>query len=149
MKVGEGMFFDATLDPLREDLARIDGGLHEYNREFLGEEIVANSHRVMVALRDDGGELIAGIHGELYWDWLHIKTLWVTKERRGQGIGRELLRRIEQAALQNGFRGSHLETTSFQALDFYRKAGYEIFGTLDGKPAGSTWYFLKKDLTTE
>jgi hypothetical protein len=39
----------------------------------------------------------------------------------------------------------HLETTSFQALDFYLKNGYEVFGQLEGKPAGHTWYYLKKE----
>jgi len=86
------------------------------------------------------------VHGEIFWDWLYVKTLWVSTEYRGRGIGRHLLSEIEETALQRGFRGSHLETTSFQALDFYQKLGYEIFGELEGKPAGTTWYFLKKVL---
>lgn len=41
---------------------------------------------------------------------------------------------------------AHLETAEFQALAFYLKHGYEVFGRLPGKPAGHTWYYLKKDL---
>jgi hypothetical protein len=43
--------------------------------------------------------------------------------------------------MDHGFHGCHLEATSIQALDFYLEHGYEVFGALEGKPAGSTWYF--------
>jgi hypothetical protein len=48
--------------------------------------------------------------------------------------------------MSKGFLGSHTETADFQALDFYLKSGYEVFGKLEGKPKGTTWYFIKKVL---
>jgi ribosomal protein S18 acetylase RimI-like enzyme len=140
------MKYETIIDPAGQECALIDAGLREYNLEHLGPAIVSNNHQVAVMVRAENGDLIGGVHGEIFWDWLYVKTLWVSTEYRGRGIGRHLLSEIEETALQRGFRGSHLETTSFQALDFYQKLGYEIFGELEGKPAGTTWYFLKKVL---
>jgi hypothetical protein len=39
-----------------------------------------------------------------------------------------------------------LDTFSFQALGFYEKLGYRIFGELGDVAGGHKWYFLKKDL---
>jgi GNAT superfamily N-acetyltransferase len=90
--------------------------------------------------------VIGGIHGEIFYDWLHIDTFWVDETHRGQGIGTRLLAQIEETALGKGCHGSHLETIDFQALGFYLKNRYAVFGQLEDKPKGSTWYYLKKKL---
>ena len=139
--------YETVFEPSPEDQAAIDQGLHEFNLGHLGEQVIYNYHRVAVLARDQAGAVIGGVHGELCWEWLYIKTLWVARQRRGQGIGTRLLYGIERAAISKGFYRSHLETTSFQALGFYEKHGYEVFGTLVGKPEGSTWYYIKKSLS--
>lgn len=133
-------------DPERDALEPIDHGLHRYNVSHLGEEVIGNYHRVAVVTYDSMGDIVGGIYGELVWEWLHIDTLWVTETARGQGIGSELLRRLESEAVAKGFHHAHLETTDFQALGFYLRHGYEVFGELAGKPSGVTWHYLKKDL---
>ena len=143
------MDYQTVIDPSDQACAAIDDGLRVYNLEHLGQAMISNDHRVLVKVEDREGNLIGGVYGEMFWDWLHVKTLWVSKDHRGRGIGSALLRKVEQAALLRGFHGCHLETTSFQALDFYRKHGYEIFGELEGKPQGTTWYFIKKKLGQE
>jgi ribosomal protein S18 acetylase RimI-like enzyme len=140
------MNFETVFNPSQESLAPIDRGLHEFNLSRLGQEIIFNYHKVLVTARDEDGTLIGGIHGEMFSDWLHIDTLWVDEKHRGRGIGSSLLKQIEKAAVSNGFSGGHTETTSYQALGFYLKHGYEVFGELEGKPAGSTWYYIKKRL---
>jgi len=39
-----------------------------------------------------------------------------------------------------------LDTLSFQALGFYEKNGYEVFGSLDNVGRDYKHYYLKKDL---
>ena len=51
---------------------------------------------------------------------------------------------MEQYAQSKGISNYHLETTSFQALPFYQKQGYEVFGQLPDMPPGHISYFLKK-----
>lgn len=140
------MNYQTIFEPEPEDLRAIEQGLHAYNLAHLGAEVLYDYHRLAVVARDERGEVIGGIHGELVWEWLYIQSLWVDEGRRGQGIGSRLLATIEAAAVAKGFFRSHLETTDFQALDFYLRHGYEVFGRLEGKPAGVTWYYIKKDL---
>jgi len=55
-----------------------------------------------------------------------------------------LLEAAEQEAVKRGCRYAHVETHTFQAVDFYHKHGYIIFGELPDLPKGYTKYFLKK-----
>lgn len=90
-----------------------------------------------------GGRSSAGSSAR-YSGTLHIETLWVDGAYRGRDVGSELIRRAERMALSRGITRSHVETTSFQALPFYAKHGYEVFGQFE-KPVGHTWYYLKKE----
>jgi hypothetical protein len=39
-----------------------------------------------------------------------------------------------------------LDTFEFQALPFYERRGYRVFGTLDGFPPGYRRFYLQKSL---
>jgi len=52
----------------------------------------------------------------------------------------------EEEARRRGCHSVHLDTLSFQALPFYQKHGYAVFGALENHPVGHTRYFLKKKL---
>jgi GNAT superfamily N-acetyltransferase len=131
-------------DPTDGQIHPIRKGLWFYNRTRLGSETNDPYARLLIYARDDAGNLIGGVFGEAYWGWLHVDTLWVAEAQRGHDIGSMLLMQIEQAAAERGFPNSHVKTTDFQALAFYQKNGYEVFGTLENKPPGHTWYYLKK-----
>ncbi len=53
---------------------------------------------------------------------------------------------MEEYALSKNTTNIRLETTTFQALGFYVKAGYSVFGELADMPKGHTSYFLQKQL---
>ena len=140
------MEYESAFAPSDEIISAIDHGLHRHNVAHLGKEVIDNYAHVAVVARDEEGEIVGGIHGDLVWDWLYIRTLWVDEAYRGEGIGTQLLEQIEAIAISKGFYHSHLETTDFQALAFYRKNGYTTFGQLEDKPKGTTWYYIKKNL---
>jgi GNAT superfamily N-acetyltransferase len=139
--------YQTLLDPDAAALRPIDAGLHRHNLHHLGAATLSRYRRLAVTARDADGAFLGGVHGEVVWEWLYIHALWVAEAARGRGIGARLLAQLEAAARGEGAVGGHLETTEFQALDFYLKAGYTIFGELEGKPAGHTWYFLQKRWT--
>ena len=60
----------------------------------------------------------------------------------------QLLQKLEEYAFSKGITNYHLETTSFQALEFYKKQGYELFGELPDMPPSFTSYFLMKQAGT-
>ena len=44
-----------------------------------------------------------------------------------------------------GVHRAYLETTDFQALDFYVGLGYEVFAQLENQPPGHTCYYMKNE----
>jgi len=100
--------------------------------------------RFAILLRDAEDTLVGGLDGVIGWDWLFVDNLWVHDALQRQGRGADLLARGEHYAVEHGCHSVWLET--FQALGFYQKQGYTVFGTLSDYPAGQTRYFLKKRL---
>ena len=72
--------------------------------------------------------------------------MWIEEAYRGSGVGRKLIRAVEDLSMKHGVFRSHLCTASFQSLGFYKKRGYEVFGKLDDMPKGETEYYLHKHL---
>lgn len=122
-------------------------------REIVERLVAANNavaapenHRsVAVDVRLEG-QLVGGAAGYTHWGWLFVSHLWVAEDRRGHGVGSQLMSAIEQAARGRGAESAHVDTYDFQAVDFYKKAGYRIFGQLDGYPTGHTRFFLQKKI---
>lgn len=125
------------------DAEFIQEKLNQYNLRFAPPD---NHQALTLLARDQEGTIVAGLVGVTYWGWLHIEILWVDESLRQKGIGQRLLHSAEEEALQRACHYSHLETHTFQALGFYEKHGYQVFGELPDLPHGYTKYFLKKDL---
>src|SRR5271155_827404 len=102
--------------PSAEDCDAIGYALDAYNREFLGE---TGYSRMGVFVRNERGEIMAGLVGSTYAGWLYVADLWVHAELRRRGIGRELLAMAERRAVELGCHSVRLETLSFQAPEYY------------------------------
>ena len=96
--------------------------------------------------REDNGTLVAGLTGSTYWGYLYVGRLWTDLRFRNQGLGARLLEDAEKEALRRGCHSVHLMTGDFNALPFYLKRGYTVFGTLPDMPPGHTQYFMNKKL---
>lgn len=121
----------------------IAAGMMHHNEKHTG---TAEGQQLTVLARE-GETIIGGLWGEVFWGWLKVELVWVEERRRGLGLGRDLLRRAEQEALAKKAHHAYLDTFSFQALGFYMKEKYQVFGELPNWPMGHTRYFLQKALT--
>lgn len=121
----------------------IGRGVGAYNDQQVGDQ---NFQRVCFALYDTERQIVGGVLGEIYYDWLHVDLLWVKEELRNQGHGQRLLTRVEEEARQRGANNAFLDTFSFQAPDFYVRQGYRVFGELADFPAGHRRLFFSKRL---
>jgi DNA-binding MarR family transcriptional regulator len=76
-----------------------------------------------------------------------IKRMWVAESARGLGIGRRLLRELEQVARDSGARVAQLETNAalVEAITMYRSAGYAEVPAFNDEPFAHHW--LAKPLT--
>lgn len=105
-----------------------------------------NAHQKVFVIRDDQGQLVAGIVFVVHWYWLHVEILFVHEAYRGQGLGSQLLHRAETYAKTVGCIGAYLDTLSSQAPNFYPKHGYDVLAELEGFPPGPNRkvYFAKR-----
>jgi GNAT superfamily N-acetyltransferase len=117
--------------------------LDQFNVEQAGP---LDHTRLCYAVFDANQEVLGGIIGAVYWNWLYIDLLWLRDELRGKGYGHELLTQMEDQARRLGAKNVYLDTFSFQAPEFYRRHGYHVFGELPDFPAGHTRYFMTKAL---
>lgn len=140
------MNIEITTDPTPEDLEAISLGLQSFNAEYIGSVAAEIDCKFAVFARSEEGEVVGGIRAVAFWDWLYIELLWVSKKHRHGGIGKQLLDSAEEFALKNHFHRSRIETTSFQALEFYQRQGYEIYCELEDLPPGHTTFYMKKAL---
>ena len=92
-------------------------------------------------------KLVGGLISYIDWGrWLYIDTIWIDTNYRKQGIGQYLIKSAEQKAKNQGIKRARLWTFDFQALNFYQKLGYTVYGQLEDFPEGHTIYYLKKIL---
>ncbi len=128
----------------QQNIAEVSAMLNEYNKDC---GLVYDPKPLNVFIRDNrSGRVLAGLQGSTHWDWLRISLLAVHATARSKGLGTQLLQAAEGEALKRGCRYAFVDTYSFQALPFYRKCGYEVFGELPNYPDGHSRIFLRKEL---
>ena len=131
-------------NPQPEHFRTILDGVRSFNRAQTGNE---PPRPVAYFLRDESGRMVGGVQGSLWGRSMHIDALWVDQDYRGREFGSQLMTALEDYAASHGHPLVYLETTSFQALPFYRGLGYEVFGNLPEISKGESLFFLKKELS--
>ena len=104
-----------------------------------------------VAVADDGvapGEVVGmalwflnfstwrGTHG------IYLEDLYVQPAHRGTGLGRRILARLDQIALEHGCRAVRLDTSDYltPAVGLYRSAGYREVPAYNENPKADLWF---------
>ena len=73
---------------------------------------------------------IAGVGGlEIYGDQALLRSVAVRKEFQGQGIGKKLVRQVEEVAIQSGIKSLYLLTTTASVF-FNHWATYRLTATI-------------------
>lgn len=121
----------------------VQNGLFEANVQSTGDGTFGS---VFVSARDSSSTVIGGVIGEAYWGWVNFTTVWVDSVHRRRGLASQMLVAAEAEAVRLGYTEAYLDTFSFQSPNLYLRSGYEVFGKLDGFPAGSTRLFMRKTL---
>ncbi len=127
-----------------EDIRYLIGKLKEFNDAHA--PVPFERKEVRLFARDDDGKIIGGLLGNIGMHCLVIQILWVEELHRSQRLGRRLVAEAEKIAVQSGALQSILETTSFQAPEFYEKLGYSIIFELADAPLGADTIFMQKSL---
>ncbi|MHA2037788.1 MAG: GNAT family N-acetyltransferase [Promethearchaeota archaeon] len=70
-------------------------------------------------------------NGENYNDWCQLTDLFVEKKYRKQGLGKEVLVKLEEKLISLGIHNIWTWTDGYGAIGFYKKQGYEVFCELE------------------
>jgi GNAT superfamily N-acetyltransferase len=140
------MDFYITRESSADDKKHINNQLFKYNLAHFPEDLRGRYEEISLFLRDKDGNVRGGILGDVCWNWLEIHSLMVDEEIRKFGYGSKLLSEIEQIALERKCDFIKVDTLSFQALGFYEKHSYQVFGCIDNVGRDFKHYYLKKDL---
>ncbi|MBS4695028.1 GNAT family N-acetyltransferase [Aeromonas allosaccharophila] len=115
--------------------------LRQFNFKKMGEE---RSQPLMVIIRNDNDEIVGGIAGRTIYHQFLIEVLWVHDDKRGLGLGIQLMEIAELEAKKRGCIAAQVDTLSFQAPRFYEKMGFQIVGNVSGVKGSPDRYFLLK-----
>ena len=117
--------------------------IYEFNAEVTG---YFDGKLLAGAIRNDGGEVIAGFNGHTWGACCELAHVWVHRTYRGLGFGEALLACAESEARARGCVQIVLATHSFQAPGFYERMGYERKYALEGRPHGHSQLIYSKPL---
>jgi GNAT superfamily N-acetyltransferase len=128
-------------NPSDADIRTVKRHLIAFNNQHAEPE---HYQGLVLFARDPSAGIVGGLLGYTHWRWLFVENLWVADSLRRSGVGRKLMQAAEDEANRRGCQHAYLDTFDFQALGFYQKLGYELFGQLEDYPPGHTKYFLQK-----
>lgn len=135
--------FEIDDAPTDAEAEGIDRALGDFNRERTG---LGGSEPLRLVARDDDGRVRGGLLASTCYGWLYVSILHVDEEVRGGGLGTALMRRAEEIAVERGCHSVCLTTFSFQAKEFYERAGYRVYAELERYPNEHVLYFFRKEL---
>lgn len=144
---------DLEVRRLYADFVREADGPLVYDREEAGvdldEEIVKGPpedlvppNGVLLLARVDAEA--AGLGGVRYLDTeiAEVKSMYVTPAFRGTGLGKQILARLDEIALEHGCRAVRLDTSDYltPAVGLYRSAGYREVAVYNENPKADLWF---------
>lgn len=94
----------------------------------------------------ESGQIIGGIYGTMFGQWLEIDVLAIDPAHRRQHLGELLLRQAENTARVHGCRHCLLCTFGFQGKDYYPRFRYREIFHIEGYPKTETEHWFVKDL---
>lgn len=112
-----------------DDKAYVRNRMIEFNLMHFPEDLKGRYQEVNLFLKSADGQIFGGIIGEICWNWLEVHYLFVEEAFRKSGYGKKLLYAAEKMAKEKNCEFIKLDTLSFQAVDFYKKQGFEVFGS--------------------
>ncbi len=131
------------INPSAEDVQVLGNGIMAYATERKGHKPI---EFFAFFVRDENGEIKGGCSCCTLYGCLYVDQLWLEKEFRGKGHGRELMLAAENLGREEGCSFAAVNTMDWEALGFYQKLGYEIEFERHGFLKESVFYFLRKSL---
>ena len=109
--------------PPAQALAQMEKGLLDY---AVKHGVNVDFKPFSFVLYNEKEDVIGMMEAFSSYSCIHIQDLWIDASYRGKGLGRQLLKTLEQHFEGKGFNNINLVSCAFQAPEFYEKCGYQI-----------------------
>ena len=92
-----------------------------------------------------GDEILGAVSGASFFSEIYIDELVVKDGYRGEGIGTQLIKAVEESFRGKGFSNINLCTNGFQASGFYEKCGFGLEFVRENKsePKLNKFFYVK------
>ena len=144
---------DPVVQPLYADFVREADGPLVYDREEAGidldaeiaagppADLVPPSGVLLLARADDQPAGLGGVR-HLDTEVAEVKSMYVSPPFRGTGLGRRILARLDEIALEHGCTAIRLDTSDYltPAVGLYRSAGYREVPAYNQNPKADLWF---------
>jgi ribosomal protein S18 acetylase RimI-like enzyme len=137
--------WDITCTPSKLDESVITDGVFEHGRSLATG---GNAQALACFLRRNGA-VVAGGLGRTEFGRLFISSVWVLESLRGQGIGSEIIARMEQEAIARQCRDALIETLIESNVRLYEHLGYTSLVRIPNYVGDFTRSVMLKSLTGE
>ena len=112
------------------EFAQMNAGFDAYALEH-GNPSEIPERLGFVAMADDAFiGVVSGLAqrlGDTYAPWFYVTDLFIEKAYRGQGLGANLLGKMEAKVKTLGIPNIWLWTAGYEAPEFYKRQGYTVF----------------------
>ena len=134
--------WELTDSPSGDDESAVSEGVFRF-----GRALAADGRALPLAcFARDGETLVAGGIGRTEYGRLFVTYLWVAEHLRCRGLGTEVLRRMEAAALARGCVDSLIETLNDRIAGHYERLGYKPVATVEAYVGPFSKHILVKSL---
>jgi len=144
---------DPRVQPLYADFIREADGPLVYDREDAGidldaeiaagppTDLVPPNGVLLLALADGEPAGLGGVR-HLDTEIAEVKSMYVAPAHRGSGLGRRILARLDEIALEHGCNAVRLDTSDYltPAVGLYRAAGYREVPAYNENPKADLWF---------
>ena len=133
-----------TSTPSSDDAELVTQGVFDYGRSLAS----GGGAQALACFVREGESVIGGAIGRTEYDRLFVSSLWVSERYRGQGIGSDILSRMEREAADRGCRDALIETLIDANVVLYDRLGYKSVATITNYVGPFTRHILVKDLSS-
>jgi len=127
--------------PLVYDRAKAGINLEEEISKGPPTDLVPPNGVLLLALSNGEPAGLGGVR-HLDTDVAEVKSMYVAPAYRGTGLGRCILARLDEIALEHGCRAVRLDTSDYltPAVGLYRAAGYREVPAYNENPKADLWF---------
>ena len=119
---------------------------HQWMTEYeTNHAVKCNYKKFSIIAKSNDEEIIGILLGYTAFEEIYIEDICVKSRHRNKGIGTKLLKNVEKKFVNRGYNNINLVTSSFQAVEFYKKYGFKIEFIRENKqnPKFTKTFFIK------